>query len=135
MKYGAVLSILFFLSIATVPSSQAQVGINTDTPNSRAVLDLHSPTHDQGLLVPRLSRSQRMAEAFTSRLTSAENGLLIFDTDDGLFYYWTDTGWRAVDQGAASTKWHSGALEPDNTLGVEGDYYLNVTNGDVYQSM
>ena len=65
----------------------AQVGINTDFPNHRAVLDLQSPTNDQGLLVPRLSTLQRTSHAFTSRLTNAENGLLIFDTDDRIFYY------------------------------------------------
>lgn len=41
----------------------------------------------QGLLVPRLSRAQRTASAFTSLLAETENGLLVFDTDDKLFYY------------------------------------------------
>ncbi len=75
---------VFFLVVSYTAFSQ--VGINTDAPNSRAVLDLQSPTNDQGLLVPRLSTSQRISQAFTSRLTPSENGLLIFDTDDRLFY-------------------------------------------------
>src|SRR5690606_30811187 len=109
------------------------VGINTDAPNSRAVLDLQSPTNDQGLLVPRLSTSQRTSEAFTSRLTPSENGLLIFDTDDRLFYYWLHPSWKAVESGGGGTIWRSGTVAPANTLGDDGDYYLNVADGNIYR--
>lgn len=111
----------------------SQVGINTDAPNSRAVLDLQSPTNDQGLLVPRLSTVQRTAQAFTSRLTEAENGLLIFDTDDRLFYYWMYPAWRSVGADSEGTIWRSGGGVPENDVGDEGDFYLNVVDGDVYR--
>lgn len=125
----ALLGFLVTLPLAVF----SQVGINTDLPNHRAVLDLHSPTNDQGLLVPRLSTVQRMAEAFTSRLTEAENGLLIFDTDDKLFYYWMYPSWRIVGADAAGTIWRSGEDAPDQALGTEGDFYLNVADGNVYR--
>lgn len=125
----ALLGFLVTLPLAVF----SQVGINTDLPNRRAVLDLHSPTNDQGLLVPRLSTVQRMAEAFTSRLTEAENGLLIFDTDDKLFYYWMYPSWRIVGADAAGTIWRSGEDAPDQALGTEGDFYLNVADGNVYR--
>lgn len=85
----------------------AQVGINTDVPNRSAVLDLNSPTNDQGLLVPRLSTMQRTAEAFTLRLSAAENGLLIFDTDDKNFYYWMHPQWKAIEAASRGTRWRS----------------------------
>lgn len=128
-------SVLFFFFFSTLLCYKAfsQVGINTDVPNSRAVLDLHSPTNDQGLLVPRLSTMQRNAQAFISRLSAAENGLLIFDTDEQLFYYWMHPAWRAVDTGSGGTSWHSGEALPDNSAGEEGDFYLRLADGNVYR--
>jgi hypothetical protein len=63
-------------------SLSAQAGIGTEQPNTSAVLDLRSPSHNQGFLAPRLNTAQRTAPPFTDNLTSAENGLLVFDTDD-----------------------------------------------------
>lgn len=111
---------LFCLTIL-IPAF-AQVGVNTDTPNPRAVLDLRSPTNNQGLLVPRLSRAQRTASAFTSLLAETENGLLVFDTDDKLFYYWMYPEWRAVGVDDEGTAWHSGVASPDDGIGKEGDF-------------
>jgi hypothetical protein len=127
-------SVFIFLLLAAI-SHQAlsQVGINTDEPNNRAVLDLNSPTHDQGLLVPRLSTRQRTATAFTTSLGESENGLLIFDTDDKLFYYWMFPSWKAMEAGSGNTIWRSGNSLPENSIGEEGDFYLNVLNGNVYR--
>lgn len=35
--------------------------------------------------------------------------------------------------GAAGSIWRNGAGSPDNSLGVDGDYYLNTSNGDVHK--
>jgi hypothetical protein len=35
--------------------------------------------------------------------------------------------------GVAGTVWRSGAGVPDSNLGTEGDYYLNLSNGDVFR--
>lgn len=131
MRNSAIILLFLFTTIGF--AAHAQVGINTDVPNSRAVLDLNSPTNDQGLLVPRLSTIQRTAQAFTSRLSSAENGLLIFDADEKIFYYWMHPQWKAMDAASSSTSWRSGPSAPDNALGNEGDFYLNVTDGNVYR--
>lgn len=40
-------------------------------------------------------------------------------------------GASGVD-GAAGSVWRSGVGSPSNGLGVDGDYYLNTSNGDVY---
>ena len=34
--------------------------------------------------------------------------------------------------GAAGTKWYSGTGAPSDGVGVDNDYYLNTTTGDVY---
>ena len=59
----------------------AQTGIGTTTPNIAAKLDVTST--DKGLLIPRMTKAQR--EAIT--LSSAANGLLVYQTDDLTGFY------------------------------------------------
>ncbi|MCR9253760.1 MAG: hypothetical protein NXI20_25315, partial [bacterium] len=72
------------------------MGIGIETPNQNAVLHLVSPNNDQGLMIPQLSTAQRTATSFISRLTSSDNGLLVFDVDENAFYYWHDNSWQSL---------------------------------------
>ena len=87
---------LLLISFTNFLYAQNSVGIGTETPNPRAVLELISPTNDQGLLVPRLTTAQRTNVAFTSVLTVTENGLLVFDSDENQFYFWNSGSWDPV---------------------------------------
>ncbi len=42
-----------------------------------------------------------------------------------------DGGW--ADPPVSASVWRDGAGAPSNALGADGDYYLNTTNGDVYE--
>ncbi len=92
---------IFLFALANIVYAQNAVGIGTETPNPRAVLELISPTNDQGFLVPKLTTAQRTAVAFTSSLTAAENGLLVFDADENQFYFWNSGAWQPVSQTVA----------------------------------
>jgi len=93
---------LFF--IAQLKSfSQTSVGVNTTTPNKNAVLELVSPDSNQGFLVPRLSSAQRTKASFQSILTKTENGLLVYDKDQNIFYYWNFPSWQKVSSGDIPT--------------------------------
>ena len=61
---------LFFLLLVSIAHSQ--VGINTNSPDPSAMLDIDSV--DKGLLTPRMTTAQRDA------ITSPATGLLVFDT-------------------------------------------------------
>lgn len=64
----------FFLSILCAivcHSASAQVGFNNPTPHASSIIDLTAT--DKGLLVPRMTSSQRLA------ITNPANGLLVFD--------------------------------------------------------
>lgn len=54
-----------------------------------------------------------------------------------LAYFTTLGEWKLVDYavptGADGTEWHVGAGAPSGALGVDEDFYLNSTNGDVYK--
>ncbi len=65
----------------------AQVGINTETPDASAALDITSTTG--GLLMPRMTAAQRDA------ISSPATGLMIFQTDGTVgFYYYNGSSWE-----------------------------------------
>jgi hypothetical protein len=61
--------------------ASAQTGIGTTTPNASAKLEIAAT--DKGLLIPRMTKTQR--EAIT--LSSAANGLMVYQTDDLAGFY------------------------------------------------
>lgn len=71
--------------------SQAQVAINTDntSANASAMLDIKSTT--RGLLIPRLTSTQKAA------IASPADGLTVYDiTTKSLWYYKGGTGWTEI---------------------------------------
>ena len=91
-----LLSLATLLLLVVSAKAQNSMGVGTTTPNPNAVLELVSPTKDQGLLVPRVTTAERTATSFTTKLTSTENGLMVFDTDESQFYFWFSEGWQPV---------------------------------------
>ena len=82
-------SIVLLLAMLCIKLTYAQeftAGINTEAPNPNAVLHLVSPNGDQGLLIPSLTNAQRTA--MSSSLSAADNGLMVFDNNDNIFYFW-----------------------------------------------
>jgi len=74
---------LLFLIITNIT---AQVGIGNSNPHESAALDITSTT--AGLLVPRMTETQRDA------ITSAATGLMIYQTDGTVgFYYYNGSSW------------------------------------------
>ena len=136
-------SVVIGLSMSTVLTVQAQtiIGMGTDNPNPNAVLELVPENGNQGFLAPRLTTAQRTASSFTGKLTGADNGLLVFDIDQGQFYHWYKGEWRSgistsgggstpIDQG---TTWYTGTTTPGSINASEGDFYINESTGEVYK--
>ena len=84
---------LVFLFLLFGFIANAQVGIGTITPNSSSILDLTSTT--QGLLTPRMTTAQRTA------ITTPADGLIVYDTDLKVFYYYSadSTSWMPLSSG------------------------------------
>ena len=84
INYMKRLFYIFILVFALRPIAEAQVGINTSTPDSTAVLDLYSTKG--GLLIPRMTSAQRNAMASNGNIPA--HSLLVFDKDmNKVFYY------------------------------------------------
>ncbi|MDN3723318.1 hypothetical protein QRD02_02905 [Aequorivita sp. SDUM287046] len=77
---GSVFSLLIFLFTVSV---NAQVGIGNTNPAASSVLDVTST--DKGMLVPRMTTTQRLA------ITTPANSLLVYDTNLESFFHFDDT--------------------------------------------
>lgn len=101
--------------------SAQSVGINSDNSaaDASAILDVKSTT--QGVLVPRMTQTQRNA------INSPATGLMIFQTDNTPgFYYFNGSAWAAV--GGSST-----AAYPNVELAVTNTTRQTITalTGDI----
>ena len=80
----------FFTLLAAVlltATTYAQIGINNENPDASAALDITSTTG--GLLVPRMTETQRDA------ISSPATGLMIYQTDGTVgFYYYNGSSWE-----------------------------------------
>ena len=75
----------FLAAVLLTASTYAQVGIGTTTPDASSALDITSTT--KGLLIPRMTNVQRDA------ISSPATGLMIYQTDDTIgFYYYNEIG-------------------------------------------
>jgi hypothetical protein len=78
MKKIVTSSFIFLLIVASnFVYAQNNVGVGTNTPNAEAKLDIRSTT--QGLLIPRLTSTQRLALANETSINRTANGMMIYD--------------------------------------------------------
>ncbi|MCD4791434.1 MAG: tail fiber domain-containing protein [Bacteroidales bacterium] len=134
MKKTAFILAITILAAYTV---NAQVAINTDgsLANSSAILDIKSD--QRGLLMPRMSTSQKTT--FQSTLSAAENGMIIFDTDEKRFYLWDGSSFEKIRAGVIKcledtdidTKIHVEKNEDEDIIRfeTEGKEYFNMNHG------
>lgn len=129
LGFMGVLAVAFF---ATSSSAQAQsVGISnaTITPSGSSMLEVRST--GKGVLIPRMSRAERLAINPPVAAPSATNegGLLVFQHtaasgEPAGYYFWDGAVWvRLLDAGSAD-----GWLLTGNTSTVPGTDFLGTTD-------
>lgn len=79
---------LFLACLFFVGHGQNNVGIGTSTPDNSALLDLS--TTSKGLLVPRLSTTQKLT------IPNPATGLLVYDIITSSFWYFNGTIWVEI---------------------------------------
>jgi hypothetical protein len=95
MKKITLITLILFTAL-----SYAQVGINTETPDASAALDINST--NAGLLIPRLTQNQRDA------VSNPATGLLIYQTDNSPgFYFYNGTNWLVLDTSTGTSSHES----------------------------
>lgn len=122
--YQTLLFLLFFTW--TSFTGYSQIGIGTVSPNATSVLDITSTT--QGLLTPRMTTTQRLA------ITSPAEGLIVYDLDLKLFYYYSAPSWNPLNSTASgrlnfkrikSTDVLANVLAAEKLAGGNTKYQLN----------
>jgi hypothetical protein len=82
---------LFGLAILTTLNSFAQVGIGTNTPATSAALEVTSKTNNKGLLIPRITATQKDA------ISNPAEGLMVYQTSAPAgFYFYTGSVWKLI---------------------------------------
>lgn len=97
--------LLLIFSLLLLQSASAQVGIQTDSPDGSAVLDIVSS--NKGLLIPRLTLTNDLTNP--SPVSAPATGLLIYNAGANQptgFYFWTGSAWKM--------------LKPQETTDVQG---------------
>ncbi|WP_299361625.1 tail fiber domain-containing protein [Winogradskyella sp.] len=87
---------------AGIMLSYAQIGINTETPNTSSALDIVST--DKGMLTPRMNTGQREA------ISNPANGLVVYDTSTASFWYYDNSEWIEIRNSTQT-------LNPQDLLG------------------
>ncbi|MEO1436640.1 MAG: hypothetical protein AAFV80_13965, partial [Bacteroidota bacterium] len=85
-------TILVILALPLLSASLfAQVGINEtgDAPHPSAQLDVTSS--DKGMLIPRMTTAQK------DQIANPADGLLVYDTDTGTFWYFENDQWNEIN--------------------------------------
>jgi len=110
--------------------AQNNVGIGTLSPNPQAILDISSS--DKGVLISRLTTVAR--NTLGTALTSGEDGMLVYDKDLKVFYYWDGSAlaWVQVGSGTGDN-WGTQTVQTSGA-NISGDGTsanpLTVTDGD-----
>jgi hypothetical protein len=83
--------LLILVAILTATSTFAQVGIGTDTPAASAALEVSSSTYNKGILIPRVTATQKDA------ISNPAEGLMVYQTSAPAgFYYYTGAAWKLM---------------------------------------
>jgi hypothetical protein len=124
-KLFLIISLTFLISQSSDLFSQG-VALNTTgtEANPSAILDMTSTT--KGLLIPRMSSSDRTS---ITPLTTDQNGLIVYDTTENKFYYWSGTAWTVLGaQGQSGNN-------PGEMLYWNGTAWAIVTHGITGQTL
>ena len=115
-----MLTVTLLIFFASMKLGAQSIGVNTDgsQPNPSAMLDVKSTT--KGFLTPRMTLAQRNA------IASPAIGLMIFQTDNTVgYYYYNGAAWTQMGGGGASGYW---SLNGSNIFNNNGGYVGIGTN-------
>ena len=118
--------ILLWINIVTVKAQSLSVNTDGSIANASAILDVKSTL--KGLLIPRMTRTERNA------IASPATGLMIFQSgpDSTGFYYYTGTRWTWMfsssnsDSLAWKTSGNAATVDATNFIGTTDNIPFNI---------
>jgi len=110
---------IFFLVFLLHFFAVAQVGINTSSPDSTAVLDLQSSS--KGLLIPRMSSGWRNAMSNNGNVPA--HSLFVYDTSLKKYFYYNNT----LSSWVMMNPWYSDANNIISYGSTNSNYKINIS--------
>ena len=95
------------------------VGIGSSNPNKKASLELAGL--DRGLLINRMTSAERAT--FGTLLVAADEGMMVYDTEDDAVYTWDGSLWSngsVGDTGPQGSAGNDGAVGAVGPIGLQG---------------
>ena len=135
-KFATMKTIYFFVLFCFLfvqNATYGQVGINTTSPDSSAVLDLVAKNNNKGLLIPRIPLT---GPSDILTVPNPAMSLLVYNTTTNAsispgFYYWNGTSWMKL--GDKRDALSHGTNDPAaSSLHHAGDVYVNTTTGMIF---
>lgn len=135
-KFAPMKTIYFFVLFCFLfvqNATYGQVGINTTSPDSSAVLDLVAKNNNKGLLIPRIPLT---GPSDILTVPNPAMSLLVYNTTTNAsispgFYYWNGTSWMKL--GDKRDALSHGTNDPAaSSLHHAGDVYVNTTTGTIF---
>lgn len=127
------LSLLLLITVLSISSLKAQVGIGTTLPDPSAQLDVVAT--DRGVLIPRVS----LTGINDTKTISDGNitSLLVYNTTQNTdispgFYYWNGTQWHQLGSDALIDLGSGGPDAAYPPTPSAGDIYIDNDTGDLY---
>jgi microcystin-dependent protein len=109
------ITLLIFILFSVL--NHAQVGVNTNTPDSSSALDIESTTG--GILIPRLTETQR------DNISLPATGLMIYQIDQTTgFYFYNGAAWTRLE----GVEGPQGIQGPAGNDGVDGQDGVGITS-------
>jgi hypothetical protein len=125
--YSILITFCCFFSLEAI--AQKSQGIGTNTPNTRAVLDINAEqpnAYPQGVLMPRLTTIQRNSLGTVSGLAV---GMTVFDADLIKYFYWNGSAWVQIAEAAAIASYFTFTGNNIRTLNNSDNIQLASTSG------
>ena len=99
-KYLFILTILLPFGLNKILAQNVSINDTGNPPNSFSVLDVDCSSNNKGLLIPRLTTTQRTS---ILGLTADEEGLTVYDEDANSYYLWNGSAWVQFAMGGGTT--------------------------------
>ena len=109
-----------------IVAQTGSVGIGTETPNAKSVLDVFSTT--KGILVPRLTLAQRDVLQVDGISNPAINGMMIYNSTANRFNFWLVNKWYDLADGPMGPQGFKG---DQGNIGLTGPIGVTGTTGAV----
>ena len=112
------MSVLYIYN-ANAQSVSVSINDAVASPNSHSILDVDVSTNDKGILIPRLTSTERTN---ISGLSSTEEGLTVYDETTSSYWYWNGTTWINMD---SDWKLTGNSASTSNFIGTTNSNPLN----------